>query len=106
MDLVNAMLEISSLPKPWWDEANLIACFVLNQVTSAKGDKTPYEGWKVSHPVLEGKPNENHVRARIGNSRTQQLHIMDIITQCSNSIKREIIVDYITCLRHPHSLYK
>jgi hypothetical protein len=42
----------------------------------------------LSHPVLEGKPNANHVRARIGNSRTQQLHNMDIITQCSNSIKK------------------
>jgi hypothetical protein len=29
---------------------------------------------------------------------------MEIITQCSNSIKREI-VDYIICLRHRHSLY-
>jgi hypothetical protein len=28
----------------------------------------------MSHPVLEGKPNANHVRARINNSRTQQLH--------------------------------
>jgi hypothetical protein len=26
---------------------------------------------KVSHPVLEGKPNANHVRARISYSRTQ-----------------------------------
>jgi hypothetical protein len=59
----------------------------------------------LSHPVLEGKPNTNHVRARISNSRTQQLHNMDIITQCSNSIKKGIIVDYIICLRHPHSLY-
>jgi hypothetical protein len=42
----------------------------------------------VSHPVLEGKPNAKHVRARISNSRTQQLHNMDIITQCSNSIKK------------------
>jgi hypothetical protein len=58
----------------------------------------------LSHPVLEGKPNANHVRARISNSRTQQLHNMDIITQRSNSIKREI-VDYIICLRHPHSHY-
>jgi hypothetical protein len=32
---------------------------------------------------LEGKPNANHVRARISYSRTQQLHNMDIITQCS-----------------------
>jgi hypothetical protein len=42
----------------------------------------------VSHPVLEDKPNANHVRARISNSRIQQLHNMDIITQCSNSIKK------------------
>jgi hypothetical protein len=37
----------------------------------------------MSHPVLKGKPNANHVRARISYSRTQQLHNMDIITQCS-----------------------
>jgi hypothetical protein len=61
---------------------------------------------RLSHPVLEGKPNANHVRARISNSRTQQLHNMDIITQCSNSIKKGgIIVNCIICLRHPHSLY-
>jgi hypothetical protein len=29
---------------------------------------------RLSHPVLEGKPNANHVRARIRNSRTQRLH--------------------------------
>jgi hypothetical protein len=46
------------------------------------------DGPRLSHPVLEGKPNANHVRARISNSRTQQLHNMDIITQCSNSIKK------------------
>jgi hypothetical protein len=28
----------------------------------------------LSHLVLEGKPNTNHVRARIRNSRTQRLH--------------------------------
>jgi hypothetical protein len=28
----------------------------------------------MSHPILEGKPNVNHVSARIKNSRTQQLH--------------------------------
>jgi hypothetical protein len=27
-----------------------------------------------SHPVLEGKPNANHVRAKIRNSLTQRLH--------------------------------
>jgi hypothetical protein len=44
---------------------------------------TEGESTNVSHPVLEGKPNANHVRARISYSRTQQLHNMDIITQCS-----------------------
>jgi hypothetical protein len=29
---------------------------------------------RVSHPVLEGKPNVNHVRARIKNARTHRLH--------------------------------
>jgi hypothetical protein len=43
----------------------------------------PGEAVELSHPVLEGKPNANHVRARISYSRTQQLHNMDIITQCS-----------------------
>jgi hypothetical protein len=28
----------------------------------------------MSHPVLEGKLNANHVRAKIRNSRTQQIH--------------------------------
>jgi hypothetical protein len=28
----------------------------------------------MSHPVLEGKPNANHVRARFRNLRTQRLH--------------------------------
>jgi hypothetical protein len=28
----------------------------------------------LSHPVLEVKPNANHVRVRIRNSRTQRLH--------------------------------
>jgi hypothetical protein len=84
------------------------ACFFIN----CQASPLPAGNWiesrrrQVSHPVLEGKPNANHVRARISNSRTQQLHNMDIITQCSNSnIKRGIIVDYIICLRHPHSLY-
>jgi hypothetical protein len=39
----------------------------------------------MSHPDLEGKPNANHVRARISNSRTQQITYPDIITQCSNN---------------------
>jgi hypothetical protein len=30
----------------------LAACFVVNRVPSAKGDKTPYEGWKGRKPAL------------------------------------------------------
>jgi hypothetical protein len=48
-----------------------------------KGSKKINELDDLSHPVSEGKPNANHVRARISYSRTQQLHNMDIITQCS-----------------------
>jgi hypothetical protein len=31
-----------------------------------------YATYHVSHSVLEGKPNANHVRARIRNSRTRR----------------------------------
>jgi hypothetical protein len=34
----------------------------------------PLAPGQVSHPVLEGKLNANHVRARIRNSHTQRLH--------------------------------
>jgi hypothetical protein len=50
---------------------------------AAKSAREPVYTDHLSHPVLEGKPNANHVRARISYSRTQQLHNMDIITQCS-----------------------
>ena len=46
------MLDSSGLPKSWWGEAILAACFVLNRVPSDKGDKTPYEGWKGRKPAL------------------------------------------------------
>jgi hypothetical protein len=59
----------------------------------------------MSHPVLEGKPNVNHVRARISNSRTQQLHNRTSSHSAQIILKRGKIVDYIICLRHPHSLY-
>ena len=58
----------------------------------------------MSHPVLEGKPNANHIRARISNSRTQQLHNWTSSHNAQIVLKREI-VDYIIYLRHPHSLY-
>jgi transposase InsO family protein len=51
-DLVNAMYDSSGLSKSWWDEAILAACFILNRVPSAKGDITPYEGWKGRNPAL------------------------------------------------------
>jgi hypothetical protein len=38
-----------------------------------KDTKAPVIGY-LSHPVLEGKSNANHVRVRIRNSRTQRLH--------------------------------
>jgi hypothetical protein len=54
----------------------------------------------LSHPVLEGKPNANHVSARIRNSRTQRLHnwTSSNIAQNNSRIKY-----FITprCPRHP-----
>jgi hypothetical protein len=43
-DLVNAMLDSSSLSKSWCGEFILAACFILNRVPSSKDDITPYEG--------------------------------------------------------------
>jgi hypothetical protein len=51
-DLVNAMLDSLGLPESWWGEAMLTACFTLNRVPSAKGEITPYEGWKGRKPSL------------------------------------------------------
>jgi hypothetical protein len=44
---------------------------------SMMGDLKYFLGFQIkqlSHLVLEGKLNANHVRARISNSRTHQLH--------------------------------
>jgi hypothetical protein len=46
------MLDSLGLSKSWWGEAILAACFILNRVSSAKGDMTPYEGWKGRKPAL------------------------------------------------------
>jgi hypothetical protein len=44
----------------------------------------------VSHPVLEGKPNANHVRARIRNSRTRRLH-NGVFGLKNHSIQNEVV---------------
>jgi transposase InsO family protein len=43
-DLVNAMLDSSSMTYEWWGEAIFIATFVLNQVVIKNKDVTPYVG--------------------------------------------------------------
>jgi hypothetical protein len=60
----------------WLDESmvDLFFCRVLLlslEIGLGQGIKSQV---LLSHPVLEGKPNANHVRARISNSCTQQLH--------------------------------
>jgi hypothetical protein len=47
----------------------------------------------MSHPVLEGKPNANHVCARIRNSRTQRLHSWTSSHIAQNN--SEIVLYYI-----------
>jgi hypothetical protein len=49
----------------------------------------------LSHPVFEGKPNANHVRAMIRNLRAQRLH------NWTSSHNAQIIVERsITLLHH------
>jgi hypothetical protein len=48
----------------------------------------------VSHPVLEGKPNVNHVRARIRNSCTHRLH------NWTSSHNAQIIAERSSTLLH------
>ena len=50
MDMVNAMLISSCVPKILWGEAILIACFILNRITRKDNDKTPYELWRGRTP--------------------------------------------------------
>jgi transposase InsO family protein len=50
-----------------WDKRLLYVEFSYNNSYQASLKMSPF----LSHPVLEGKPNANHVRARIRNSRTQ-----------------------------------
>jgi hypothetical protein len=60
---------------------------------------------KMSHPVLEGKPNANMYVP----GSAIHVHSSYITWTSSHSaqivLKREIVVDYIICLRHPHSFY-
>jgi hypothetical protein len=56
-----------------------VACFDvvetdMDDVVDAGGAKGGAGTGHLSHPVLEGKLNANHVRARIKNSRTHRLH--------------------------------
>jgi hypothetical protein len=77
------MKSIFNQPKGKWLDELIKVVWNHNTAISRSTGFTPFKLLFVSHPVLEGKPNANHVRARISYSRTQQLHNMDIITQCS-----------------------
>jgi hypothetical protein len=54
----------------------------------------------MSHPVLEGKPNANHVCARIRNSRTQRLHSWTSSHIAENNSGNKYLITS-RCLRHP-----
>ena len=45
IDLVNAMLDTTSLSKAWWREAVLTSSHVLDRVPNKNKEKTPYEDW-------------------------------------------------------------
>jgi hypothetical protein len=63
---------------------------------------SPRRRRSVSHPVLEGKANANHIRVRIRNSRTQRLHnwTSSHIAQ-NNSGNKYFITSW--CPKHPQS---
>jgi len=44
--LVNAKLETAGVSKEWWGEAILIACHVLNRVSTKNKESTPFEEWE------------------------------------------------------------
>jgi hypothetical protein len=46
----------------------------------------------LSHPVLVGKPNANHVRARIRNSRTRRLHSWTLSHIAQNNSKNKYLI--------------
>jgi hypothetical protein len=57
--------------------------------------RTHEDDTSVSHPILEGKPNVNHVHVRIINSCTQRLH------NWTSSHNAQIIAEIsITLLHH------
>jgi hypothetical protein len=86
--MMSAISSLSSLEASIGSLLDVDSFFSSSVALNATGCTSGVEVAPLSHPVLEGKPNANHVRARISNSRTQRLHNMDIITQCSNSIKK------------------
>jgi hypothetical protein len=73
------LLNLPSYPMPKQSKI-IMGCMALHNFIreSYLGDKDfdlcDYDDNYVSHPVFEGKPNANHVRARISNSHTHRLH--------------------------------
>ncbi|CAL5400680.1 unnamed protein product [Camellia sinensis] len=53
MDMINAILISSGLPKSLWGEAILTACVILNRVIVNDNDKTPYKIWRKRVPNLK-----------------------------------------------------
>lgn len=50
MDMVNAMLLSYSVLEDLWEEALLLAYFILNRIAFKDGNTTPYELWKRRAP--------------------------------------------------------
>ena len=58
MEMARSMLAHAQMPKLFWGEAVLTACYIRNRCTSSstKSNKTPYELW------YNKKPNTSHLR--------------------------------------------
>nr|GFC04441.1 zinc finger, CCHC-type [Tanacetum cinerariifolium] len=53
-EMVNSMLSYSGLSEGFWDEAMLIACYILNRTPNKNSKQTPYEIWTKNVPKLIG----------------------------------------------------
>ncbi|GKD86215.1 zinc finger, CCHC-type containing protein [Tanacetum coccineum] len=51
-EMVNSMLSYSGLSKGFWDEAMLIAYYILNRIPNKNSKQTPYEIWTKKVPNL------------------------------------------------------
>jgi hypothetical protein len=84
------------------DDAEIEAVLSALVGESSESARVELASGALSHPVLEGKPNANHVHARIRNSRTQRLHTWTSSHIAQNKYRKKYFITS-RCPRHPQS---